>query len=128
MSADGSQPTIHTMSSANAPVTPLGDAGDQRVLLGGSAPTASPLLMGLTKVNRERTSPLIQHDSAEIAYVLSGAGWMVTDTTQHPFAPGDAMLIDVRCWHAIRAGEEPVEMLYVFAAVPTTRAHPTITP
>ena len=35
---------------------------------------------------------------------------------------GDAIVIDARCWHAIKAGEAGVEMVYVFPArtVPPT--------
>ncbi|MGI8720815.1 MAG: cupin domain-containing protein [Geodermatophilaceae bacterium] len=84
----------------------------------------SPLMMGITTLRPGRTTPLIEHDTAELAYVLSGSGWMVTDTSEHPFEVGDAVLIDARCWHAIRAGADPVRMLYVF---PTPTAPPTRT-
>lgn len=119
-------PTIRTVTSGSVPVLPLRDAGSQSILLGGPAQDGSPLLMGITVVQPGRTSPLIEHDTAELAYVLSGTGWMVTDTAEHPFAPGDAVLIDAGCWHAVRAGEAPVEMLYVFptATAPPTRTHP----
>ncbi|WP_424531611.1 cupin domain-containing protein [Sphaerisporangium viridialbum] len=119
-------PTTRVVHASEVPAVPLGDAGTQRVLLGAPHADGSPLLMGISQVLPGRTSALIEHASAEIAYVLSGTGWMVTDTSEHPFGPGDAILIEEGCWHAIRAGEEPVEMVYVFpgSAVPATRAHP----
>lgn len=69
-----------------------------------------------------QTSPMIEHDCAEVAYVISGDGWVITDRTAHPFVAGDAILIEARCWHAIRAGQAPVQMLYVF---PTPSPPPT---
>jgi quercetin dioxygenase-like cupin family protein len=118
--------TMRIVHASEIPALPLGQVGSQRVLLGAPRADGSPLLMGISHVHPERTSPLIEHDSAEIAYVLSGTGWMVTDESEHPFAPGDAILIEQGCWHAIRADQEPVEMLYVFpgSTVPATRTHP----
>jgi quercetin dioxygenase-like cupin family protein len=71
------------------------------------------------------TSALIKHETAEVAYVLSGDGWLVTDRAEFPFTPGDGILIETRCWHAIRAGDEPVEMLFVFPTptVPATQSY-----
>ena len=122
MADEPPRPSIRSTRAADVPETALGTAGVQRVLLGGPRPDGSPLLVGLTRVRAGATSPLIEHDTAEVGYVLAGAGWMVTDTSEHPFAAGDAILIDARCWHAIRAGDSPVEMLYVF---PTPTAPPT---
>jgi mannose-6-phosphate isomerase-like protein (cupin superfamily) len=116
-------PTIRIRPASDAPATPLGEAGNQRVLLGGPRNDASPLLMGITLVRPGHTSLLIEHDSAEICYVLSGTGSMITDTSEHPFGPGDAIVIEQGCWHAIFAAQDVVEMLYVFPSVlaPVTR-------
>ena len=106
------------------PATSLGNAGIQRVLLGEPRGDGSPVLLGVTVIQAGKTSPMIKHDSAEVAYVLSGTGSMVTDTASFPFATGNAILIGEHCWHAIRAGEEQVQMLYVFPGAsppPTTR-------
>lgn len=83
--------------------------------------------MGVSYVRPGMTSPLIQHDTAEVAYALSGGGSMITDTVEHQFMSGDAILIDAGCWHAIRAGTEPVRMLFVFPTptAPNTRRHPS---
>ncbi len=82
------------------------------------------MLVGVTTVEPGRTSALIEHDTAEVAYVLSGDGAMVTDRGEHPFGPGDAVLIEPGCWHAIRAGKSQVRMVYAFPtpSVPPTRA------
>lgn len=118
-------PTIRILHSGDVPSTQLGEAGSQRVLLGGSHDDGSPLLMGVTVVRPGHTSALIQHDSAEICYVLSGEGYMISDRSEHSFGPGDAVVIEQGCWHGIRAGQDPVEMLYVFPSVlaPVTREH-----
>lgn len=119
----GSRPGIRIVPSAAIEPVPLAAVGSQRVLLGEPRGDQSPLLMGVSSVVAGRQSPLIGHDTAEIAYVLAGSGSMVTDTSEHAFVAGDAILIDARCWHAIRAGEDGVEMVYVFpaTAVPPTR-------
>lgn len=106
------------------PQLSLGDVGTQLVLLGRPRADSSPMLMGITMVRPGQTSPLIEHDTAEICYVLVGSGWIVTNRSEHPFAPGDAILIEARGWHAIRAGEDQVRMLYVF---PTPDTPPTRT-
>ncbi|MFG2043037.1 cupin domain-containing protein [Dactylosporangium sp. NPDC048998] len=118
------------MRAADTAPVPLGEVGVQRILLGAPRSDGSPLLMGVTQVRAGQTSPLIQHDTAEVAYVLAGSGWMVTDSSEHPFAPGDAILIEAGCWHAIRAGEAPVEMLYAFPApeAPATRTYRSTQP
>lgn len=122
----GSRASIRIVPSAAVEPVPLGDVGSQRVLLGEPLGDQSPLLMGVSSVAAGRQSPLIEHDTAEIAYVLKGSGWMVTDTSQHGFVAGDAIVIDARCWHAIRAADDGVEMVYVFPAraVPPTRTSP----
>jgi len=118
-------PTIHLVRSADAPPTALGGVGEQRVLFGTVRSDESPVLLGLSTVRPGQTSPLIQHDIPEVTYALAGSGWMVTDASVHPFAPGDAMLIESGCWHAIRADTATVQMLYVFASPdpPFTRRH-----
>lgn len=125
MTTNSGRPTIRTVPTDRAKPVSLGDVGSQQLLLGESGATASPMLMGVTLIRPGRTSPLIEHDTAEVAYVLSGSGRMVTDTSEHPFVAGDAILIEARCWHAIRAGDGPVRMLYVFPTptVPPTRRH-----
>ena len=125
MTPGAARPSIRTVSPAEVPVLPLGGVGTQQVLLGQPHGDGSPLLLGITSLRPNEVSPLIQHDAAEVAYVIAGRGSMVTDDSEHPFEPGDAILIDARCWHAIRAGDEPVTMLYVFPCpgVPPTRVH-----
>jgi len=120
------RPTVHTCNLDEVPVVEVGEGVVQRVLAGGARGDGSPLLLGVTTVAARRTSRLIEHDTAEVAHVLSGSGWMVTDSAEHAFRAGDAILIDAGCWHAIRAGEAPVEMLYVFPSpdAPPTRQHP----
>ncbi len=102
----------------------LGAAGSQRVLLGGGIGEPSPLVLGITSILPGQTSQLIAHDSSEIAYVLTGSGWITTDTFRHPFAAGDAIVIEALSWHAIQAADVAVEMLYVFPTptIPPTRA------
>lgn len=118
------RPNMRVVTSARVPSAPLGDAGSQRVLLGEPCGDDSPMLMGITSLLPDQTSPLIEHDTAEIAYVIAGSGWMFGEGTEYAFTVGDAILIKPRCWHAIRAGNEGVEMLYVFptAVVPPTRS------
>ena len=118
-------PTMRIVTAADVPPIPLGGAGSQQVLLGEPCGDRSPLLMGITTLLPGGTSALIEHDTAEIAYVLSGSGWMVSDRSEHAFTAGDAIFIEARCWHAIRAGGDGVQMLYVFPTpgVPATRVH-----
>lgn len=116
---------LHVVSAAEMPETHLGSAGSQRVLLGGPHDDGSPLLMGLTHIQPARTSRLIRHDSAEIGFIHTGTGWMVTDSDERPVGPGDAVLIPAGCWHAIRAGAAALQMIYVFPGpqAPDTDAH-----
>lgn len=120
-----SPPTIRILHASKTPTIQLAEVGSQRVLLGGPGDDGSPMLMGITLVRPGQTSALIKHDSAEICYVLSGAGSMITDRSGHDFQAGDAIVIDQGCWHGIRAGNDPVEMLYVFptALGPITLEH-----
>ena len=125
MLPEPNRPKVRVVTSARAPSAPLGDAGSQRVLLGEPCGDVSPMLMGITSLLPDQTSPLLEPDTAEMAYVIAGSGWMIGDGTQYAFTVGDAILIEPRCWHAIRSGNEGVGMLYVFptAAVPPTRSH-----
>lgn len=127
MSGDPGSPTIHTQSAFEVPAADVGEGVAQRVLAGRPRGDESPLLLGITTVSPHCTSRLIEHDTAELAYVLSGSGLIVTEITEHPFQAGDSIMIDAGCWHAIRALEEPVEMLYVFPSpdAPPTRQHPS---
>lgn len=113
---------IRVRHGDDAPGVEVAQGVVQRVLAGRSLDDDSPLLLGVTTVASHVTSGLIEHDTAELAYVLSGSGWMVTDVAEHPFRPGDSILIAAGSWHAIRAGEQAVEMLYVF---PTPEVPPT---
>jgi gentisate 1,2-dioxygenase len=125
MSGQVTQPTIRTIRAADVPAALLGTAGVQHVLFGTPRADDSPILMGVSQVRPGMTTALIQHDTAELAYVVSGEGYIVTDRAEFPFAPRDGILIESGCWHAIRAGDEPVEMLFVFPTptAPDTRVH-----
>lgn len=116
-------PTVRVVRETSIQETPLNGAGSQRVLLGTPRGDGSPILVGLTRVDGGCTTELIEHDVAEFAYVISGGGVLVTDRSEHPFGPGSALLIDARCWHAIRAHEREVVMLFGFPCpdIPATR-------
>lgn len=119
-------PTIRVVPAAGVPAVVVTDGVVQRVLVGQPRADGSPLLLGITTVTAGATSALIEHDTAELAYVLAGTGEMVTHGGTHPFGPGDSLLIEPRCWHAIHAFDETVEMLFVFPtpSAPPTRHHP----
>lgn len=123
----GSNPraAVRTVFAADARPVSLGAAGSQQVLLGGPSGEPSPLVLGITRILAGQTSQLIAHDTSEVAYVLAGSGWMVTDTSRQAFAVGDAIVIEALSWHAIQAGDVLVEMLYVFptSTVPLTWVH-----
>ncbi len=121
--------SVRTVPTATVQPVSLGAAGSQRVLLGGPSAEPSPQVLGITRILAGQTSQLIAHDTSEVAYVLTGSGWMVTDTSRHPFAAGDAIVIEALSWHAIQAGEVSVEMLYVFPTptVPPTSVHSSTT-
>ena len=125
MTKSAAPTTVRIVPTASVQPVPLGAAGSQRVLLGGAAVGRSPLVLGLTQILAGQTSQLIAHDTSEVAYVLAGSGWMVTDTSRYPFAAGDAIVIDALSWHAIQASDVPVQMLYIFPtpAIPPTRIH-----
>lgn len=116
-------PAVRVVHETSIPETPLNGAGSQRVLLGTPRGDDSPILVGVTRVNGGCTTELIEHDVAEFAYVVSGAGVLLTDRSEHPFGPGSALLIDARCWHAICADEREVVMLFGFPCpyLPATR-------
>lgn len=116
-------PAVSVTAAGSVAEGPLGSVGVQQVLLGEPCGDNSPMLLGLSTVEAGRTSPLIEHDTAEVAYVTVGTGAMVTDRDEQPFAPGDAILIDAHCWHAIRADAETrVQMVFAF---PTPELPPT---
>lgn len=123
MTAPGGRPGVRTVHADDIPPTSIGEPGAQQLLLGEARGDGSPMLMGITTVRPGQTTSLIEHDTAEVGYVLSGAGWLVTDTDERRLVSGDAVLIEPRCWHALRAGGQPLQMLYVFPtpAVPPTR-------
>lgn len=112
------------VSPAGIERVPLGESGTQRVMVRATCGDRNELLMGISSLPAGHRSPLIEHDLIEVAYVLGGSGWMVTDNAEHPFAAGQAIVIAARCWHSIRAGAD-VEMLFVFptSSVPPTRKH-----
>lgn len=117
-------PPLTVVDGAGVPARPLGDLGTQQVLLGAPLGDASPLLLGVTRVNPGHTTALIVHDTDEVAYVVAGHGQMATDHDRTPFRPGDAIHIPTGCWHAIAAADEPVVMVYLFPGpeLPTTRS------
>lgn len=123
---DGPRPTVRVVPEHTVPEASLGEEGTQRVLLGAPRHDGSPVLLGITRVAPGRKTSLIEHDTAEVAYVVAGAGAMVTDDDEHPFVAGSALLIGARCWHAIRAGDEEVVMVFGFPTpdVPPTRNWP----
>jgi hypothetical protein len=69
------------------------------------------------------TGPPPPHDGVEVACILAGSR-MVTDTVEHPFARGDA-LIEAGWWHAIPARDASVHVSSVFPrpTEPATRTH-----
>lgn len=99
------------------------DTGWQQIYLGAHSSSASPLVMGLTHQIAHSQSPLICHTTSEVCFITRGHGCMVTDETEHPFAPGDALHIEPECWHSIKTESEEVEMVYLFPSpdLPPTR-------
>lgn len=121
---DASRPTVRVVQESEVPTVQLEGGGSQRVLLGDPHADGSPMMLGITRVPPGTTTSLIEHETAEVAFVVSGAGAIVTDEGQHDFGVGAALLIEAHCWHAIRAGDEEVTMVYGFPgpAVPATRS------
>lgn len=119
-----STPDVLIVSPSSVPEVPLGSVGTQRVLLGAPLGDTSPVLLGLSTVEAGQTSPSIEHDTAEVAYVTAGSGAMVTEDGERPFVAGDAILIEPHAWHAICADvDAAVQMVFVFPtpALPPTR-------
>ncbi|MFE4952410.1 cupin domain-containing protein [Leifsonia sp. NPDC056665] len=108
-----SSPPI-TVRSEGAAVS-LGTIGWQQIILGGSQPDRSPLLLGITHIVAGERSELIKHATSEVCFVLSGNGHMVGDKAVYRFTAGDALLIEPESWHAIQADPAgDVEMLFCF--------------
>lgn len=107
---------------SEVPTIQLDGGGSQRVLLGAPLADGSPIMLGITRVPPGGITSLIEHETAEVAFVVTGTGAIVTDDGQHDFGPGAALLIEAHCWHAIRAGDEGVTMVYGF---PSSSAPPT---
>jgi hypothetical protein len=64
-------PTVHVIHEMEVAQTALGQAGSQQILLGAPRDDQSPLLFGVTRVRAGRTTQLIEHDTAEVAYVIA---------------------------------------------------------
>lgn len=118
-----SKPSVRVVSENDVPAIPLGEGGYQRILLGAPRGDESPVLLGITHVAAGYMTALIRHETAEVAYVLVGAGSIVTDDKEYAFGPNAALLIEAHCWHAIRADGEEVTMIFGFPgpSVPPTQ-------
>jgi mannose-6-phosphate isomerase-like protein (cupin superfamily) len=114
-------PQVLVVAEESIPIVVLGGRGTQAVLLGAERGDGSPLLLGITKVFPGCTTDLIRHETAEIAYVLEGFGAIVMDEGSASFSPGSAILIEAGCWHAIRADEEQVSMIFSFPSAEAPR-------
>ena len=57
----------------------------------------------------------VQHETEEVAYVVSGRGELRLDDGAVPFAGGDALHIPAGVWHAVaNTGGEDVVMVFGF--------------
>ena len=57
----------------------------------------------------------VQHETEEVAYVVSGSGELRLDDEAVPFREGDALHIPAHTWHAVaNTGETDVVMVFGF--------------
>ena len=57
----------------------------------------------------------VQHETEEVAYVVSGTGELRLDTETVSFREGDALHIPAHTWHAVaNTGESDVVMVFGF--------------
>ncbi|MFI4973827.1 MAG: cupin domain-containing protein [Caulobacterales bacterium] len=90
-----------------------------RTLLSGDRTPTEALTMGVAEVREHAGAhaKLHRHAQSEAYFVLSGRGVLTIDGAEQALSPGDAAFIPGGAWHAARGvGDEPLRLLYVFAA------------
>jgi ribose 1,5-bisphosphate isomerase len=108
---------VIVVPEASQPKISLGDAGHQRLALVPGGASRAPVTLGCSWFTAGSTSHALRHDVDEFAYVVAGSGWIVNPAgAARAFAAGDGLVIMAGNWHAVRAGPDPVMMMFGFCA------------
>ena len=89
-----------------------------RTLISSDRTPTEAMTLGIVEVGpgRPELSYPHRHAAAEVYYILSGSGVVITDGTEHSVRPGTTLFIPGNSEHAVRnTGAEVLRILYVFA-------------
>jgi len=85
-----------------------------RLVLTGER-VASATTLGFSSFAPRTATPMLAHETEELAYVVSGEGELRMDDGSVSYSPGTALFVPARVWHAVaNTGDEPVTMVFVF--------------
>ena len=90
-----------------------------KTLFSGDRTPTDQITQGIAEMRAPPPGALLlhRHPQTETYYVLSGTGVLQIDDQQYPLTPGVAAFIPGGALHAAFAtGEEPLRILYTFAA------------
>ena len=102
-----------------------------RVVLTGER-VGSDSALGFSAFAPHTATPMLSHQTEELAYVVSGHGELRTDDGALAYGPGSALYVPAGVWHAVvNTGDEAVTMVFAFPHPdypPTDRREPPPVP
>lgn len=97
-----------------APMECLPGVRDIKVIYPETGAPAKTLCMGIVEIQPGAHSPRHRHNCEEVYYVLQGKGYIQTETGQHDFEAGDAILNRENTYHSVyNNGQEPLRLIVV---------------
>ena len=87
-----------------------------RTRIDASAGPTSGVVTGTARLDAGDVEASPSHNLPETAHVLSGGGTAIFEDRDVRLDPGDTVFVPAHVHHSWRAGEEGLELLYVFPA------------
>jgi quercetin dioxygenase-like cupin family protein len=105
---------VRAVPLGDVPPIELPGGSWSRILLTGER-VGSGTALGFSSFAPQTVTPMLSHETEELAYVVSGKGELRMDDGAVSYAAGSALYVPARVWHAVaNTGDEPVTMVFAF--------------
>jgi quercetin dioxygenase-like cupin family protein len=119
------EPAISVVSLKDVDAIPLPNGSWSRMVLTDNTAPGIASSLGFSVFTPGTITGMVSHDVEEVAYVISGAGELQTDSEPVPFSAEQAVHIPAGLWHAVaNTGTDDLIMVFGFphpAYPPTER-------
>jgi quercetin dioxygenase-like cupin family protein len=106
---------VQTVKLNEVDRVPLPRGSWSKMVLTDKSLSGNATSLGYSVFTPGTITPMVAHETEEVAFVLSGSGELRLDGDAVPFASGEGLFVPAGVWHAVaNTGDEDVVMVFGF--------------